>query len=301
MPRFALCVFIVWFGAFQNLAFPGQGERPSVLTGGRFSYRVMPGDYLEKIGARFGVSAAVLARENEIPDPDLIKTEQQLRIDNRHIVPEALQNGVVINVPQRMLFFFRDGKLLSVYPVGLGRPSWPTVQGSFYVAKLEQNPVWLVPKSIREEMAREGQIVKNKVPPGPDNPLGEFWIGLDAPGYGIHGTIAPASVYHFQSHGCIRLHPDDIARLFPQVSKGLVVKLVYIPVLMADEEGRVFVEINSDVYNDRAPPALEAVRQLAAANRMTDRIDWQKVQELALLKDGVARDVTRGAAGESEQ
>lgn len=300
MPRFLFCAIIILLGTFQNLCQGGQEENLQLLTGSRFSYRVIPGDYLEKIGARFGVSARVLARDNGITNPDVIWPDWNLWIDNRHIVPETLQNGIVINLPQRMLFFFQEGKLVSAYPVGLGRPSWPTVQGSFHAAKLVKSPVWLVPKSIQAEMAREQQIVKSHVPPGPDNPLGEFWIGLDAPGYGIHGTIAPASIYHFRSHGCIRLHPDDIAQLFTQVSKGLSVELVYSPVLMVEENGRVFVEINADVYN-RALPPLDVLRQLAAAGHMTDRIAWQRAQEAILRQDGVATDVTRDETNESKQ
>lgn len=281
----------------QNLCVGAQEQDSSLLTGGRFSYTVAPGDYLKKIGARFGEAAEVLARENKIADPDLILPGRNLQVDNRHIVPEALHDGIVINLPQRMLFFFRDGKLISSYPVGLGRRSWPTVQGPFNVATLVKNPEWSVPKSIQEEMAREGQIVKNKVPPGLDNPLGEFWIGLTVPGYGIHGTIAPASVYYFQSHGCIRLHPDDVAQLFPQISKGMAVDIVYNPVLIADIDGHVYVEINPDVYN-RAPPTLDAVRRIAAENKLGDRIDWPRVQKLVLQPDGLARDVTLGENNE---
>lgn len=291
MSRRALYAFVILLGVSQHPCRAEQEPAAPALTGSRFSYSVVAGDSLEKIGARFGVAARVLAGDNGIPNPDLILPGQILRVDNRHIVPELLHNGIVINIPQRMLFFFQAGRLVSSYPVGLGKPSWPTVQGSFHVATLEKNPVWVVPKSIQEEMARESRIVESKVPPGPDNPLGKFWIGLDAPGYGIHGTIAPASIYHFQSHGCIRLHRDDIARLFPQLSKGLVAKLTYVPVLMAEENGRVFVEINPDIYR-RALPALDVVRQLAAANHLTDRIDWRQVHELVLLKNGVARDVT---------
>ncbi|MBI3772774.1 MAG: L,D-transpeptidase [Gammaproteobacteria bacterium] len=158
------------------------------------------------------------------------------------------------------------------------------------MAILKKNPIWLVPKSIQEEMAREGEIVKSKVPPGPDNPLGEYWIGLDAAGYGIHGTIAPASVYHFQSHGCIRLHHDDIEQLFPRVSEGLIVELIYVPVLMVEENGHVFVEINPDIYGKALPP-LDVVHQLAEEKRVADRIDWQRVHELILRQDGIASGV----------
>jgi L,D-transpeptidase ErfK/SrfK len=151
--------------------------------------------------------------------------------------------------------------------------------------------MWLVPKSIQEEMAREGQVVRTRVPPGPDNPLGEFWIGLDAPGYGIHSTIAPASVYHFQSHGCIRLHPDDMARLFPNIPKGLAVSLIYMPVLIDDDDGRVFAEVNADIY-DLEPNPLSALHRLAEERKVTDKIDWPQVEELVRRHEGVAREVT---------
>ena len=291
MPRLSVCALLISLATLLNLCRAEASEESFNLTGSRFSYSVLPGDYLEKIGARFGVSAEVLASDNGIAHPDLIMPGQKIWVDNHHLVPENLESGVVINLPQRMLFFFQGGKLVSTYPVGLGKPSWRTVQGSFHVASLEKNPVWVVPKSIQEEMARESQIVKERVPPGPDNPLGFFWIGLDAPGYGIHGTIAPASVYHFQSHGCIRLNRDDIAQLFPNVSKGLIVKLIYAPVLMADINGRVFIEVNRDIYH-RAPPLLETLHQLAVANKVTDRIDWQGVQAIALQQNGMAEDVT---------
>lgn len=280
--------------SLATLPIPLHAERSEAippLTGSRFSYTVLPDDYLEKIGARFGVSGAVLARDNGIADPDLIMPGQKIWVDNHHLIPEVLQTGIVINLPQRMLFYFQDGKLKSAYPVGLGKPSWPTVQGSFHIIQLEKNPVWVTPKSIQEEMARESQIVKDRVQPGPDNPLGEFWMGLDAPGYGIHGTIAPASVYHFQSHGCIRLHRDDIAQLFPKVSKGLLVKLIYVPVLMADIDGHVFIEANRDAYH-RAPPPLDTLRRLAVSNQVTEKIDWQGAQAIMLQQNGVAQDVT---------
>jgi hypothetical protein len=75
-----------------------------------------------------------------------------------------------------------------------------------------------VPKSIQEEMRRRGQRVRTQVPPGPDNSLGQYWIGLNLAGYGIHGTIAPASLHRFRSPGCVHPYPDDIADLFVPVA-----------------------------------------------------------------------------------
>jgi L,D-transpeptidase ErfK/SrfK len=149
------------------------------------------------------MAAGVLARENDLQSSTRLKVGQELRVYNRHIVSPGLEEGILINLPQRLLFYVVQGTLVIHYPVGLGRPDWPTATGTFAVLSKEENPVWDVPKCI-----------KTRVPPGPDNPLGEYWTGLSLAGYGIHRTIAPSSIYQFLSHGCIRLHPNDIADLF---------------------------------------------------------------------------------------
>jgi L,D-transpeptidase ErfK/SrfK len=195
------------------------------ITGGIFEYEVQSGDNLTKIGARYGVAAKVLASENKLINEAILIPKQTLTIDNRHIVPVSQNGDLLINLPQRMLYYFNDGELVAAYPVGLGKPSWPTPIGNFMIASKIANKTWLVPRSIQEEMHREGKAVITEVPPGPSNPLGRYWLGLSLSGIGIHGTIAPASIYRFQSHGCIRLHPDDIEALFTQVGKALVVIL----------------------------------------------------------------------------
>jgi L,D-transpeptidase ErfK/SrfK len=143
-------------------------------------------------------------------------------------------------------------------------------------------------------MRRENKIVQEEVPPGPDNPLGTHWLGLSSMwGYGIHGTIAPSSVYHFQSHGCIRLHPDDIAELFDQVRVGASGRLIYQPVLLAViEDGRILLEVHRDIYKKGIDPA-QTVRDLAEANGLSQAIDWPKVDAVIVAQDGIAREVGR--------
>jgi len=198
----------------------------------------------------------------------------------------------LINIPQRMLFFFNSGVLTAAYPVSLGRPMWRTPQGDFKVVETQADPIWTVPKSIQREMERQGKEVKAKVAPGPDNPLGGYWIGLSMPALGIHGTTAPRSIYRFRSHGCIRLHPDDAAELFPMVKVGTPVKIIYEPVLLAHlDDGRIFVEANPDFYG-QAPHALEDLKALAVSGHISNMIDWQRVKEGLEREDGLARDVT---------
>ncbi|HEY0664290.1 MAG TPA: L,D-transpeptidase family protein, partial [Thiobacillaceae bacterium] len=244
------------------------------VTGGEFEYTVKPGDFLFAIGARFGVEAPLLAQQNAIRNEDLIYPGQRLRIDNRHIVPPGLDDGVLINLPQRMLFHFSEGRLAHAYPVGLGQPPTPTPATEFEIISRVKNKTWLVPPSIQEEMRREGKAVRTEVPPGPDNPLGAHWLGLDLWGYGIHGTIAPASIYQFRSHGCIRLHPDDIAELFDAVKVGTPGRLLYQPALLAVvDDGRILLEVHRDIYNEGIDPG-QTVRDMAAANGLSQAIDW---------------------------
>ncbi|CAH1078882.1 L,D-transpeptidase family protein [Candidatus Nitrotoga sp. 1052] len=266
-------------------------EFPAALVGEQFEYAVQRGDSLTSISARFGIELSVLARMNGIKKGAMLQQDQLLQIDNRHIIPERLTDGILINLPQRMLYYFQAGKLMVYYPVGLGRPNWPTPMGSFSVINIQENKTWYLPKSIQEEMRREGKIVLTQVPPGPENPLGKHWIGLSLPGIGIHGTIAPASIYHFLSHGCIRLHPDDIAALFQQVRKNLTGKLIYVPVLLVRlKDGRVFLEVNRDVYKKNIDP-ITIVENSAKTQGIGDMVDWDKVKEVIQLKEGLAREV----------
>lgn len=263
------------------------------VTGGDSVYIVQPGDFLIAIGARFGLPPTLLAQDNAVPYAALIHPGQRFSIRNPHIVPAVLDDGILINIPQRMLFLFSQGRLLAAYPVGLGQPTWPTPAGEFKIVSRVQNKAWKVPQSIQEEMRRENKIVREEVPPGPDNPLGAHWLGLSLWGYGIHGTIAPSSVYHFRSHGCIRLHPDDIAELFDQVTAGTAGRIVYQPVLLAvTEDGRILLEAHRDTYNKGIDPT-QAVRNLAEANGLTQDIDWPTVDAVIAAQDGLAREVGR--------
>jgi L,D-transpeptidase ErfK/SrfK len=142
-------------------------------------------------------------------------------------------------------------------------------------------------------MRQAGKPVLTRVAPGPGNPLGAYWIGLDRPGYGIHGTNAPASIYRFQTHGCIRLHPDDVARLFPAVAVGAAGEIVYEPLLLVQmSDGRIWLEAHPDVYRRARDPML-VVRELAGRDELDAEIDWLAVRDVLRAKRGMPVDVTR--------
>lgn len=263
------------------------------LVGGVTDYVVRHGDTLRAINARFGVDVATLARENGMLADSKLVVGDVLRIDNRHIVPAALDSAeLVVNVPQRMVFHRRgDGSAVG-YPIAVGRPGWPTPTGAFTVMVLERHPTWEVPRSILEESRRAGRIQPPVVPPGPNNPLGDFWIGLSLAGIGIHATNAPSSIFRTASHGCIRVHPDDIAQLFDRVEVGAAGRIIYEPVLLTVVDEEVYLEVHRDVYRRSAAKPREVARTLAATAGVSERVDWTAADAVAAAADSVARNVT---------
>jgi L,D-transpeptidase ErfK/SrfK len=260
------------------------------IVGGQFAYVVEKGDSLTSIGARFGVDARVIAEANGLRSGKLL-TGQQLKIDNRHIVPPSQGVAIVVNVPQRMLFYFSPEHAADGYPMAAGRPSWKTVLGEFHVIQMEENPTWDVPISIQNEMRRNGKPVLTHVPPSTKNPLGRFWIGLNVGGIGIHGTNAPSSIYGLATHGCIRLSPDNIRTLFSKVAVGTRGRIIYEPVLVARVGNEIFVEAHPDAYRTAGDPLAKIV-EAARNGGFLESIDLSLVSEVIRKRDGIARNVT---------
>jgi L,D-transpeptidase ErfK/SrfK len=200
--------------------------------------------------------------------------------------PLPITDGIVINIPQRMLFVAENGTVVAHYPVGLGLATWPTFIGPFTIAVKEVDPVWDVPPSIQEEMRRAGKPVLTRVPPGPRNPLGKHWLGLSVPGFGIHGTIAPTSVGKFATHGCIRMRADDVADLFARVDVGTQGMSIYEPVIVNVSDEAVWVEAHRDAYGHEARDAYEWV--VSESKRLAPHltVDVETVRRVLTARDG---------------
>ncbi len=280
-----LLAFVTWTG-------PSFGSQ--TLVGGVHVVTVSRGDTLARLGSRYGVDPRTIADDNGIPVDQPLAVGTSLTIDNRHIVPPSRAGlALGVNVPQRMVFVFSGAGAVG-YPVAVGRSGWQTPLGDFSIVSKETNPTWDVPESIRAEARRAGRSLPLKVPPGPNNPLGAYWLGLSLGSVGIHGTNAPSSVYHAITHGCIRMHADDIAALFGQVTVGSTGEVRYQPVLLAVVDGGdVFLEVHRDVYGRGPRDATEFVQGLARALGVFDRIDWTAAADVLRRRDGVARSVTR--------
>ncbi|HWI62949.1 MAG TPA: L,D-transpeptidase family protein [Symbiobacteriaceae bacterium] len=146
--------------------------------------------------------------------------------------------GILINLPARTLYYYVDGSLVRVFPVGIGRTPVGdrTPTGAYRIQNKAVNPWWLPPWG--------GDIV----PPGPTNPLGTRWMAFNG-SYGIHGNIDPNSIGGTVSAGCIRMFNADVEWLYDQVGVGLPVNVTYNTAqIEQDGDGRKYLAIYPDVY-----------------------------------------------------
>jgi L,D-transpeptidase ErfK/SrfK len=266
------------------------------VVGEEARYVVQSGDTLIKIAHRFGTSISVAAAVNRLADPHRLRIGQQLLLSNRQIVPAKIEDGIVIDIVDRSLYWLRSGQLVGQFPVAVGRADWETPPGRFTITGHRRKPTWHVPKAIQAEMKQRGEPVKTKVPPGPDNPLGEYWLQLSAGDYGIHGTNAPWSVGKYATHGCMRLRPQDIERLYNEVPNGTPVWVIYEPIKLAElPDGRVLLEAHPDIYGRAGKLIAQFTEQVKEAG-LGERVDFGRAE--MVIKDawGIPVDVTRTTA-----
>ncbi len=131
----------------------------------------------------------------------------------------ALTTHILIDESQHSLTLYRGGQKPVTFGVAVGQPAYPTPTGSFFVISKVENPTWVPPP---DAPWAQGAV---PIPPGPGNPLGTRWMGLSAPGVGIHGTNDPSSIGYSVSHGCIRMQVPDAERLFTMVYVGTSVTI----------------------------------------------------------------------------
>ncbi|MBM3460497.1 MAG: murein L,D-transpeptidase [Armatimonadetes bacterium] len=132
-----------------------------------------------------------------------------------------LSPKIYINLDRFSLLLVDGGNKVKSYGVAHGMPEYPTPAGDFHVMFLEKDPTWIPPRDSL--WAREAKMT----PPGPGNPLGTRWIGLDSAAVGIHGTPSAWSIGSRASHGCIRMRIFDVEDLFERVNEGMEVVIFW--------------------------------------------------------------------------
>jgi len=144
----------------------------------------------------------------------LVTTAVKPKVTRRNFGPV-----IVIRRSSNQLMLYDGVKYVRFFAVATGQSIYPTPLGRFAIAVMWRNPWWYPPNSPWAAGSKP-------IPPGPGNPLGTRWMGLTAPGVGIHGTPDPASIGYSASHGCIRMYIPQAEWLFDHVAIGTPVFIV---------------------------------------------------------------------------
>jgi L,D-transpeptidase ErfK/SrfK len=258
-------------------------------------YVIQQGDVFPDIARRFDVGYTALVAANPGVDPWVPGVGRTITIPSIYILPDAPHQGIVLNLAQWRLYYFPPGGgRVETHPLGLGVTGKTTPIGTTRIVRKEPNPTWSPPPSIRAERPE----LPATVPPGPDNPLGAFALRLGWPSYLIHGTNKPDGVGRNVSHGCIRLLPEDIARLFAAVTVGTPVRTVDQPVTAGWIGDGLYVQVypsksqteEIDIEQPVTPEPAQGVRGLVTAAVGAyggGSVDWGAVDRAANERSGM--------------
>jgi L,D-transpeptidase ErfK/SrfK len=282
---------------------PGHGND---IIGRIINARVQKGDTINRLVQRYDLSYHELLEANPEIHPRKLYIGETLIIPSAYILPKYRQ-GIVINTAEpRLYYFYPDGRHVFTTPVGLGRYNWRTPTMVTKVIKKEENPIWFVPKSIREHVYKTiGKEIPEEIPPGPDNPLGKYAIYLGRNTYLIHGTNNPNSVGKYYSSGCIRLYNNAIISLFEAVPIGTEVHIIHQPNKTGWMNGQLYLESHEPVSGHEKKPNSESQMDVeryvekAITNHHT-YIDWYKVYIVAQNKLGIPIPVGKELYNEEE-
>ena len=188
------------------------------------------------------------------------------------------------------IYYFRNDRV-HTWPVGVGREGWNIPYKSGKIISRHKNPTWYPPASIRREHEAEGDPLPKVVPPGPDNPLGQFALRMSLPGYLIHGTNKEYGIGMRVSHGCIRMYPPDIAELYEIAPVGTPFRIINRPIKLGLQGKLLYLEVHPHMAEDVEPHEITAATVQQRISAMTAgrraSVDWELVTNSLLQPTGV--------------
>jgi L,D-transpeptidase ErfK/SrfK len=265
----------------------------ATAVGAMQSYVTRDADTLAAVARHYDLGYTQLVAPNRHVDPWLPGVKK-IVVPSFYLLPDAPREGIVINLAEERLYYYPPGgQSVITFPVGIATIGQTTPLGATHIVSKQAHPTWVPPPSI---LAERPDLPKS-VPPGPDNPLGEFALFLGWPNYLIHGTNKPNSVGRLVSHGCMHLYPEDIAALYHMVPIGTPVTVLDEPIKVQWVGDTLYVEVHLSIkqvatLDDGDKPKSDlpvelSTRVQAAAGDLSISVDWPSVRRAGLARDGV--------------
>jgi L,D-transpeptidase ErfK/SrfK len=291
-------LFFFKTSACFGLSFPLPSAKNDVV-GQVTTGVVQPGENFAEIARRFDVGYYELEEANPGINPEAPPSGGVLIIPSQYILPDVPKKGIVINLVEMRLYYYPPNKNeVYIFPVGIGREGWESPLGVWSIIERTPLPTWHAPESIREARAKEGVYIPKEVPPGPDNPLGDYAMRLSNHTYLIHGTNDPSGVGRRSSAGCIRMYPEDIKRLFEMTHNGFPVRIINYPYKAGWMDGKLYLETHlplGGVLAELDPDHKDAEQVLnkAISRQGAAYVNWSKAEAVAKEQQAIPQEVGR--------
>lgn len=255
-------------------------------------------DTLLDVARDYSVGYTEVLRANPGVDTWIPGVGTRVLLPTRYVLPPGPREGVVINLPEYRLYYFPKAKKgeraqVVTYPISIGKMDWNTPIGAHRVVSKHKNPIWYPTENIRRDHAKRGNILPRAVPPGPDNPLGDYAIRLNLTTYLIHGTNNPDGVGMRVTSGCIRLFPEHIEMLFPLVDVGTPVHIMSEPIKVGWAADVLYVEVHPPLEEESESQLRMRFTNLLreAAHTRGLEIDWSRAEAIFAAATGVPTEV----------
>lgn len=298
----AVSVVLAGVGAMLLLAAQAQAftfVRPggdNNVVGSQYTITTVHTDTISDVAMAHDQGYLEMRQANPGVDAWLPGEGTQVVIPSRYVLPDAPREGIVVNVPEMRLYFYPkpargEPPVVITHPISIGRQAWTTPHGVTSVVAKVKDPSWYPPESIREEHAANGDPLPRVVKAGPDNPLGTRAMRLGLPGYLIHGTNKPAGLGMRVTHGCIRMYPADIERIFPEVGVGTQVRIINQPFKVGIDgqtlllEAHPHLDEDNEIFADQYSHVVELV--IAAAGGRKVALDWAALRAAVSERRGI--------------
>lgn len=249
-------------------------------------YNAVYEDTLIHLARKHDLGFVEIRAANPKLDPWIPGEGAKVILPKRHLLPDTLRKGIVINLPEMRIYaYLNEDDAPYSYPIGIGREGLGTPTGKTSVVRKKEGPTWYP----TERMLKEDPELEPIVPPGPDNPMGTHVLYLGWPTYAMHGTNRPFGIGRRVSSGCIRLYPEDIITFFEQAPIGTPVNVVNQPIKVAWIDNELYLEAHPDLEQAIKMEEMGIVEQqkftdedmafiIEKAGEYAERLNWAKIR-----------------------
>jgi lipoprotein-anchoring transpeptidase ErfK/SrfK len=185
--------------------------------------------FLQKLNPTLDMEKLAVGDEVRVPNVPPFKIEAVRALGKLPVVLEFKNRRIHVDTKERILDLYENEKLVATFPITPGAAHLPAPVGTWRILGIATMPYFRHDEGVLNHGIRTSNFFN--IPPGPNNPVGVVWIGLNKPGIGIHGTNNPETIGRAGSHGCIRVANWDVIRLANMITEGMTVTIANGPTL----------------------------------------------------------------------